>query len=83
MKDNPSGNNGGRPSSVLSSVGSENLEGGVSETSNLQNSDAINSSSTSVLKEEIVTNKFREYLIHGSCKEALGKFIYFIRLCLR
>lgn len=73
MKENSSLNSGGRPSSVVSSVGSENLDGGVSEASNLQNSEVINSSSNSILKEEIVTNKFREYLIHGSCKEALGK----------
>lgn len=41
---------------------------------NMQNFDE--SVNTPTLREEFVTNKFREYLIHGSEKEALGKFIY-------
>lgn len=40
---------------------------------NIQNFDE--SINTSTLKEEFVTNKFREYLIHGSGKEALGNVL--------
>lgn len=55
-----------RPSSVLSDISNE-----LGET---PSSEAVNSSSTSVVKEEVVTNKFREYLLHGSEKEALGMY---------
>lgn len=69
MKQRPTHNR--RPSSVLSNVSVSSGANEASENNNAQNS--VNGSSTSVLKEEIVTNKFREYLIHGSEKEALGK----------
>ncbi|XP_049821203.1 protein transport protein Sec16A-like isoform X4 [Aethina tumida] len=61
-----------RPSSVLSNISSAAGDTNVvSEASNHQNSDAISGSTHSVLKEEEVTEKFREYLLYGSCKEAL------------
>jgi hypothetical protein len=51
-----------RPPSVVSSVGSNVVEPESVETSN---------GSTTNLKEEEITNKFREYLLYGSGKEAL------------
>lgn len=61
-----------RPSSVVSSVGSNHGESGIeihktSPETNL----------TNILKEEEVTSKFREYLLYGSVKEALGKIYNF------
>lgn len=57
-----------RPPSVTSNA---------SEHDNIQSFDeTINS--TPAFKEEFVTNKFREYLIHGSEKEALGIATKFI-----
>lgn len=53
-------------------------EGTAAETANLLVSDT-HSSSTSILKEEVVTNKFREYLIYGSGKEALGNIFDLIK----
>lgn len=57
-----------RPSSVNSTASSAVVE---TDGSNMQSLDVVNTAS-SALKEEIVTNKFREYLIYGSEKEALG-----------
>lgn len=48
-----------RPPSVISSVGSNIPEGETSEP-------------ITTLKEEEITNKFRDYLLYGSVKEALG-----------
>lgn len=50
-----------RPPSTVSSVSNDALD--FQEHSE---------GSTTAFKEEFVTNKFREYLIHGSGKEALG-----------
>ncbi|XP_066150746.1 protein transport protein Sec16B isoform X3 [Euwallacea fornicatus] len=59
-----------RPPSALSTtssnVGDKNEN---SETSNLQQSE--HGSTQSILKEEEVTRKFREFLLYGSCQEAL------------
>lgn len=69
MKDRKQQNS--RRASVVSNSSSVVAE--PSEASNIPISET-NSSSMSILKEEIVTNKFREYLIYGSEKEALGKY---------
>lgn len=63
-----------RPASVGSNVSSAIIEANTpSEASNVQSSEINNASVTSSgLKEEFITNKFREYLIYGSGKEALG-----------
>lgn len=60
-----------RPPSVASN------SSGVVEASDISGMgpDSINCNSNSSLKEEYVTNKFREYLLYGSGKEALGMFI--------
>ncbi|KAJ8927811.1 hypothetical protein NQ314_019693 [Rhamnusium bicolor] len=60
-----------RPSSVISSISS--VTGEVNPTSEVNNHPVSeNTSSTqSVLKEEEVTNKFREFLLYGSGIEAL------------
>ncbi|CAH1130815.1 unnamed protein product [Ceutorhynchus assimilis] len=55
-----------RPPSVLSTTSSKNE---ISEASNHQISE--HGSTQSILKEEEVTRKFREYLLYGSCQEAL------------
>ncbi|CAH0559554.1 unnamed protein product [Brassicogethes aeneus] len=72
LKENKSREGLVRPSSVLSSIssaaGDNNLH---SEASNQPNSEAISGSMQSVMKEEEITLKFREYLLYGSCKEAL------------
>ncbi|KAG5880668.1 hypothetical protein JTB14_037567 [Gonioctena quinquepunctata] len=60
-----------RPSSIISSMSSNNGEANpTSEASNLLVSENTGSM-MSVLKEEEVTNKFREFLLYGSGKEAL------------
>lgn len=57
-----------RPPSVTSNASNDP---DLQERNNIQNFDeSVNS--TPALKEEFVTNKFREYLINGSGKEALG-----------
>lgn len=62
----------GRPASTLSTASSNVLEkNDVSEVVNQPVSE--NGSCQSVLKEEEVTRRFREYLLYGSCQEALGK----------
>lgn len=59
----------GRPSSVLSNISNNQNETNlITETGNMS---ASVGSLNSVLKEEEVTNKFREYLLYGSGKEAL------------
>ncbi|XP_018571551.1 uncharacterized protein LOC108911173 isoform X2 [Anoplophora glabripennis] len=59
-----------RPSSVISNLSSS--PGDVNPTSEASNYQSENNGSTlSVLKEEEVTNKFREFLLYGSGKEAL------------
>nr|CAH7728124.1 unnamed protein product [Callosobruchus chinensis] len=59
-----------RPSSVLSTTSSNAAEGNLnSEASN--NPVSESHSIQSLMKEEEVTNKFREYLLYGSGKEAL------------
>lgn len=64
-----------RPSSVISNLSNSAGEANAtSEASNHQISET-NGSTLSVLKEEEVTNKFREFLLYGSGKEALGKYI--------
>lgn len=63
-----------RPSSVLSNTSSNVGERNeVSEASNQPVSDL--GSTQSILKEEEVTKKFREFLLYGSCQEALGKLV--------
>lgn len=59
-----------RPSSVLSSVSSS--VGEANPASEMNQISENNGSTVSVLKEEEVTNKFREFLLYGSGKEALG-----------
>lgn len=59
------------------SVSSVNSDAGIddnnpSDASNIPISEVSNSSNTN-LKNEVVTNKFRDFLIYGSVKEALGK----------
>lgn len=66
-----------RPASVASISSSGVAADEPSETSNAPASEASNSSNTG-LKEEVVTNKFREYLIYGSGKEALGCVCFLI-----
>lgn len=61
-----------RPSSVCSANSDAAAEDNPSEASNFPTSEVSNSSN-SALKSEIVTNKFRDFLIYGSVKEALGK----------
>lgn len=56
-----------RRSSVASSTSSLNAE--PSKERNISH----RSTSDSLFKEEIATTKFRECLIYGSAKEALGK----------
>lgn len=59
-----------RPSSV-SSVNSDIVaDDNPSEASNIPISEMSNSSNSG-LKNEVVTNKFRDFLIYGSVKEAL------------
>ncbi|XP_045460644.1 protein transport protein Sec16B isoform X2 [Harmonia axyridis] len=61
-----------RPASVLSNISSTTGDvQAVSETSLPQVSEGVNFGSMSLLKEEEVTNKFREYLLYGSEQEAL------------
>ncbi|XP_044761083.1 protein transport protein Sec16B isoform X2 [Coccinella septempunctata] len=61
-----------RPSSVLSNISSTAGDAqATSEASLPQVSDGGNFSSMSSLKEEEITNKFREYLLYGSEQEAL------------
>lgn len=64
-----------RPSSVISNISSAGEVNPTSEASNHQASET-NGSTLSILKEEEVTNKFREFLLYGSGKEALGKYIH-------
>lgn len=65
-----------RPASVLSNISSTTGDiQAVSEASLPQVSEGGNFSSMSSLKEEEITNKFREYLLYGSEQEALGQFI--------
>ncbi|ERL85134.1 hypothetical protein D910_02556, partial [Dendroctonus ponderosae] len=60
-----------RPASALSTSSSNVLE--KNEISAVVNQPASENGSTqSVLKEEEVTRRFREYLLYGSCQEALG-----------
>lgn len=62
-----------RPASVLSNISSTTGDiQAVSEASLPQVSEGGNFSSMSSLKEEEITNKFREYLLYGSEQEALG-----------
>lgn len=61
-------------SSISSNNGDVNL---LSEASNNVISDNTGSLH-SVLKEEEITNKFREYLLYGSGKEALGTFRFIL-----
>lgn len=66
-----------RPLSVTSNTSSAvNEVNTASEISYVQHLDSQNNTSMSPLKEEFVTNKFREYLLYGSEKEALGIFCY-------
>ncbi|XP_048517146.1 protein transport protein Sec16B [Dendroctonus ponderosae] len=59
-----------RPASALSTSSSNVLE--KNEISAVVNQPASENGSTqSVLKEEEVTRRFREYLLYGSCQEAL------------
>lgn len=60
-----------RPASVTSISSSGVAADDPSEISNAPAFEVSNSLNTG-LKEEVVTNKFREYLIYGSGKEALG-----------
>lgn len=59
-----------RPSSVISNVSSSVDVEPISESSNHHDN---NVSVPSIVKEEEVTNKFRDFLLYGSCQEALGK----------
>ncbi|KAH1026384.1 hypothetical protein HUJ05_000058 [Dendroctonus ponderosae] len=62
-----------RPASALSTSSSNVLE--KNEISAVVNQPASENGSTqSVLKEEEVTRRFREYLLYGSCQEALVCF---------
>lgn len=60
-----------RPLSVSSANSDVGIEDNPSDASNIPISEASNSSN-SILKNEVVTNKFRDFLIYGSVKEALG-----------
>ncbi|KAL3278660.1 hypothetical protein HHI36_016197 [Cryptolaemus montrouzieri] len=61
-----------RPSSALSNLSANTGDiAPISESSNPQLSEGLNGFSISTLKEEEVTNKFREYLLYGSDQEAL------------
>ena len=67
-----------RPLSVTSNTSSAiNEVNTASEISYVQNLDNQNNTAMSPIKEEFVTNKFREYLLYGSGKEALGMFSYY------
>lgn len=57
-----------RPSSVISNVSSCVDVESKSESSNQPTSEGEH-----LLKEEDITNKFREFLLYGSAQEALGK----------
>lgn len=59
-----------RPQSASSLGSFDGLEE-IQEATNNHNSEL--NSNCSMMKEEVVTNKFREYLIYGSEKEALGE----------
>lgn len=59
-----------RSASVISNVSSS---AEIEPNSESSNHPGNNDSLHPVLKEEEVTNKFREYLIYGSGQEALGK----------
>lgn len=61
-----------RRQSVISNSSSVAAETGVSEM-NTGSKIEINDNTSSNLKEEFITNKFRDYLLYGSEKEALGK----------
>lgn len=63
-----------RPSSVSSVNSDIGIDDNPSEASNVPNSEVSNSSN-SILKNEVVTNKFRDFLIYGSVKEALGTLL--------
>lgn len=62
---------GMRPSSVASVNSDIGVDDNPSDASNIPVSE-ISTSSNSLLKNEVVTNKFRDFLIYGSVKEALG-----------
>lgn len=61
-----------RPASVISNVSSSADLDLKSETSNQPS----NEGKQTTLKEEDITNRFREFLLYGSAQEALGKNIY-------
>lgn len=59
-----------RSSSVISNVSSTaDVEPNSESSNHLSNVDGVQST----LKEEEVTNKFREFLLYGSGQEALGE----------
>lgn len=58
-----------RPPSVTSNASNNDTD--LQDRNNTQNFDE-SVTNTPTLKEEFITNKFREYLLHGSEKEALG-----------
>ncbi|KAK9872597.1 hypothetical protein WA026_018729 [Henosepilachna vigintioctopunctata] len=61
-----------RPSSVLSNISTNTGDiQAVSESSNPLGSEGLTGNSGPILKEEEITNKFREYLLYGSGQEAL------------
>lgn len=59
-----------RSASVISNVSSS---ADVDPNSESRNQCGNNDTAQTVLKEEEVTNTFREYLLYGSGQEALGK----------
>lgn len=59
-----------RPASVISNISSS---ADIDPNSESNNQSGNHDSIQTVLKEEEITNKFREFLLYGSGQEALGK----------